>query len=302
MSGSGRPRLRRLVPRLVRLDDGRRLRVFETGPADGPRIVLEAGVGATAHSWAAVVGPLAGRARVCAYDRAGYGGSDPAPGRRDPARLAADLVELIDLLRAQDPLPGRPLVLVGHSLGGLIVRCAAARLRQAGRPPTGIVLVDPSDERCDAFFAPLARLADSATALLLPALAATGALRAIASLGVLGLPRGMRRGTARSSSTLASARATAAELRAFRPGLAAMRAAPPEPGGIPVRTLSGVHAPPGLRRMRAQLRAAHRASAAACADGAVIDAERSGHVVPFTEPRLVAETALALAAAGGAGG
>ncbi|MDO5053384.1 MAG: alpha/beta fold hydrolase [Pseudoclavibacter sp.] len=253
MSGSGRPRLRRLVPRLVRLDDGRRLRVFETGPADGPRIVLEAGVGATAHSWAAVVGPLAGRARVCAYDRAGYGGSDPAPGRRDPARLAADLVELIDLLRAQDPLPGRPLVLVGHSLGGLIVRGAAAGLGQAGRPPTGIVLVDPSDERCDAFFAPLARLADSATALLLPA-------------------------------------------------LAAMRAAPPEPGGIPVRTLSGVHAPPGLRRMRAQLRAAHRASAAACADGAVIDAERSGHVVPFTEPRLVAETALALAAAGGAGG
>ena len=60
---------------------------------------------------------MAETTRVCTYDRAGMGWSDPGPLPRDAAQFARELHTLLQ--NAQ--IPG-PYILVGHSLGGLPVR------------------------------------------------------------------------------------------------------------------------------------------------------------------------------------
>jgi pimeloyl-ACP methyl ester carboxylesterase len=59
---------------------GRTVRWAEAASGQ-PAVVLEAGRNDTAITWAPGMAVLAGRAQVVAYDRAGPGASDPAPGR-----------------------------------------------------------------------------------------------------------------------------------------------------------------------------------------------------------------------------
>jgi len=99
-----------------------------------PVIVLESGIGGFSLEWHAVRHALAGRARVCTYDRAGYGWSDPGPLPRTARRSAG---ELEALLSAAGERP--PYVLAGHSYGGLIVREFAARWPDR---TAGIALID----------------------------------------------------------------------------------------------------------------------------------------------------------------
>lgn len=127
-------------PSMVRLPDGRRLHLVCTGHG-GPVVVLESGFGATADAWFKVQPVLAQQTRVCAYDRAGYGLSDPGPDPRDGKAIAQDLD---DGLRAAK-IKG-PFVMVGHSAGGLYVRLFADR---RPRDVVGMVLVDPSVEYQD---------------------------------------------------------------------------------------------------------------------------------------------------------
>jgi pimeloyl-ACP methyl ester carboxylesterase len=98
-------------------------------------VILEAGVGDTMDVWKTVQ-PLiaAGCARTLSYNRAGYGGSDPANGPRDSATIVAEL--RAELKRRNiDP----PYVLVGHSLGGLYMQYFA---RNYPKEVAGLVLVD----------------------------------------------------------------------------------------------------------------------------------------------------------------
>lgn len=104
-------------------------------PGPAPTVVLEAGIGASSVSWAVVRKKLAGIARVCAYDRAGLGWSDPAGVPRTLANILDDLQAV-----AADPEVGRPFVLVGHSFGGMIALEYACKSREA---LAGLVLVDP---------------------------------------------------------------------------------------------------------------------------------------------------------------
>jgi pimeloyl-ACP methyl ester carboxylesterase len=71
---------------------------------------------------------------VCAYDRAGFGWSEPQPGSRD-ANSIAD--QLHGLLRAAKIAP--PYILAGHSIAGLYVRAYAARY---AAELAGLVFVD----------------------------------------------------------------------------------------------------------------------------------------------------------------
>jgi len=81
------------------------------------------------------IAPAVGRdARVCAYDRAGYGWSPPADAPQDGAEIATDLHELLH--RAE--IAG-PYVLAGHSFGGLYVQSFAARHPDE---TAGMVLID----------------------------------------------------------------------------------------------------------------------------------------------------------------
>ena len=103
-----------------------------------PTVLFEAGGGGTAASWQATQERLATHAYSCAYDRAGSGRSDPGPG---PRTLRQQVFEL-ELLLQGARLSG-PFVLVGHSIGGLLVRLYTA---QHPSNVVGVVLVEPAHE------------------------------------------------------------------------------------------------------------------------------------------------------------
>jgi pimeloyl-ACP methyl ester carboxylesterase len=135
--------------RLASLPDNRRLNLRCLGHGS-PTVILESGFGAGAAAWSAVQPRVAQLTRVCAYDRAGYGFSDPGPTPRDGAAIARDLDYGLKAAGI-----GGPYVVVGHSAGGLYARLFAAR---QPKEVVGMVFVDSSVEhqtqRMQAIFGP----------------------------------------------------------------------------------------------------------------------------------------------------
>jgi pimeloyl-ACP methyl ester carboxylesterase len=129
---------------VARLPDGRKLN-FRCAGAGGPTVVFESGWGADSGEWVRILPILAPSRRACAYDRAGYGTSDPGPDPRDATAIVRDLHAGLRAARIRGPY-----VLVGHSAGGLYVRLFAAKYP---KEVAGLVLVDPSVEHQDARFA-----------------------------------------------------------------------------------------------------------------------------------------------------
>src|SRR5438067_13079709 len=83
-----------------------------------PTVVIEAGWGDSSGAWSSWVQPgVARTTRVCTYDRAGMGYSEPGPLPRTAERFAEELHALLS-----NAGESGPYVLVGHSLGGLPVR------------------------------------------------------------------------------------------------------------------------------------------------------------------------------------
>lgn len=117
---------------------GRRMHIVCEGPAGGgPTLVFESGVWGFSADWGAVQQMTTQRGwRSCAYDRAGMGFSDAAPGPRDGLAIAADLERL--LAAAKEP---GPYILVGHSMAGLRLPTFARRNPEL---VAGIVLADPT--------------------------------------------------------------------------------------------------------------------------------------------------------------
>ncbi len=113
--------------------DGHLMHLYCTGEGS-PTIVLEAGAYSYSTEWYWVQRQMSSTNRVCSYDRAGYGWSEPVAGSRDGLQLVH---ELHSLLQAAN-VPG-PYVMAGHSLGGVTDPIYAAEY------PTevlGLVLVD----------------------------------------------------------------------------------------------------------------------------------------------------------------
>jgi pimeloyl-ACP methyl ester carboxylesterase len=101
-----------------------------------PTVILEAGLAGASAIWGWVQPEVARSTRVCAYDRAGVGWSDPGPEPRDTRQIAHELHTLLDNAGIASPY-----VLVGHSYGGLYVRAYAD---QYPNTVAGMVLVDSS--------------------------------------------------------------------------------------------------------------------------------------------------------------
>ena len=99
---------------------GYRLHIHCVG-SGSPTVVIDGGAGAWSIFYAHIQIRLSG-ARVCTYDRAGLGWSEPRPGPRTSARMVEELHLLLHAAGVQPPL-----VLVGHSLGGYNVRIYQAR-------------------------------------------------------------------------------------------------------------------------------------------------------------------------------
>lgn len=84
---------------------------------DGPRtVVLAAGAGQTSGTWREMVPELSMTARVVTFDRPGLGRSDAGLEPRTPTRIANELRELLRGIGVDGPV-----VLVGHSMGGIHV-------------------------------------------------------------------------------------------------------------------------------------------------------------------------------------
>ena len=117
---------------------GRAVHVVLDGPSEAPPVLLEPGLGGAWLGWDPVVPLLAADCRVIRADRPGLGCSQPEPGVPTLGSRADWVVALLDALDVK-----RPVVLCGHSLGGLYAE-GFARLHP-GRT-AGLVLVEASAE------------------------------------------------------------------------------------------------------------------------------------------------------------
>lgn len=115
---------------------GYRLHVTDRGEG-GPTLLIIPGAGDSSYSWQAIQRELAATNRVLSFDRAGLGSSEAGPAP-DPER---SLVEIERLLAASGV--SGPVILVGHSLGGLFARMYATKHPEQ---VAGLVLVDSTHE------------------------------------------------------------------------------------------------------------------------------------------------------------
>jgi pimeloyl-ACP methyl ester carboxylesterase len=117
---------------------------LRAGDGSGPRLILVHGTPGAATGWSDyLVDPPAG-VEVVALDRPGFGRSGPEGAVPGLADQAAAVIALL-------PADGRPVVLLGHSLGGPVVAWAAARLAvEQPQRVAGLVLLsaslDPAQE------------------------------------------------------------------------------------------------------------------------------------------------------------
>ena len=123
----------------VRRPDGSELRVECYGPADAPPIVMTHGWGANSTEWFYPKRYLAGRFRLILWDEPGLGLSKK-PDNNDYRleNLAADLDAVLDFA-------GRPALLVGHSIGGMITLTFCKTFpEELGTRVAGLVLAHTS--------------------------------------------------------------------------------------------------------------------------------------------------------------
>ena len=141
--------------RRVELASGAGVNIVEQG--EGKPVVLVHGLPGTAYDWRATSAALAARGlRALAYDRVGYGWSEPRVG--DAFTLESNARELLELLAAEDL---HDATVVGWSYGGGTAIVAAQRdpsrigrlvlvgsvgpgIEQSGPPPgVGLLFSDP---------------------------------------------------------------------------------------------------------------------------------------------------------------
>ena len=188
---------------------GHRLHIDCTGHGT-PTVVLEAGLGEPFTIMAGWVAPaVSPTTRVCVYDRAGKGWSDPAPDGADPLAGVTDLHTLLERHGETGPF-----VLAGHSSGGVYVQAYAATY------PTevaGLVLIDAQPRTA---LTDLPGYASAYTALR----AASGVAQPAARFGVMrlvsttsggGLPPAVRAQERAFGATAKQARSTRDELAAL---------------------------------------------------------------------------------------
>jgi pimeloyl-ACP methyl ester carboxylesterase len=93
-----------------------------------PTVVMDAGGGAPAITWGLVPSEIAKFTRVCTYDRAGLGWSDPNPRISRTSQQSVDELHLLLTKAGIHP----PYILVGHSLGGVNMRLYASQYPEDG--------------------------------------------------------------------------------------------------------------------------------------------------------------------------
>ena len=298
------------VPPPGRLVDvgGFRLHLHCSGRGS-PSIVLDAALGGSSVSWSLVQPELAALSRVCSYDRAGFGWSDPGPLPRTAGRIAGELRTLLH--RAGVP---PPFLMVGHSFGGLVALVFARRF---AAETCGLVLVDPAHAQDWVTPAPKeqakidrgvrlcrygSRTARLGLARLIAALVGVGQLglaRALVKIlsrgglsqqdeGILApvwrLPPEARRPLTQFWTRPAFFDALGSQIESIcTTAREVLDATSGGYGDLPLVTISSTH--PGDYRLRQQ-----DALARLSTRGRHIMASRSGHWIPLDQPQVVIDT------------
>ncbi|MHB1134450.1 MAG: alpha/beta fold hydrolase [Chloroflexota bacterium] len=273
---------------------GHRLHLNCTG-SGAPTVVLEAGSGGWSLDWAYVQPEVARFTRVCTYDRAGLGWSEPGPRPRDAQQAASELHALLGNAGVSPPY-----VLVGQSLGGHIARLYKARYPAEVR---ALVLVDPRPEDFDAH-APEYRQSGQS---LLNLLRVAGWLSRLGLLNLLGafigppefvnklppevVPTYLSVGfqskyfetllLENEYITQSDAQARSAGALAGVPLVVIARGQPDAPAGLSAQV---------VERAEAAWRRLLEALAQQSEQGRLVVAERSGHGVMFDQPELIVAT------------
>jgi pimeloyl-ACP methyl ester carboxylesterase len=284
---------------------GFRLHLLAAGQGS-PTVVLDAALAGSCVSWSLVQPEVATFTRVCAYDRAGFGWSDPGPLPRTAARIARELRTL--LARAGER---PPFVLVGHSFGGVVMRVFAHDFRD---DVAGLVLVDPAHPedwvrpapkeqvkidrgvRLCGYGATACRYGVGRAIAALVSLGAVGVARSLAHVvsrgglsredeGILApiwkLPVEARRPLAGFWTRPAFFEALGSQIASMPVSSAeALDASREGYGDLPLTTISSTD--PGDYRLRQQ-----HALAALSTRGSHLVAAASGHWIPLDEPAVV---------------
>jgi pimeloyl-ACP methyl ester carboxylesterase len=270
---------------------GYNLHIYCTGQGS-PTVLLEAGQGDFSLSWARVQSEIAKFARVCSYDRAGAGWSEPSP----KPRTAETMVDELDTLLTHAGIEG-PVVVVGHSLGGMLMRLYAHEHPDA---VIGMVLVDSLHEDLPVRFPEYARLLAEQVGQFGPLawLRAAGIVAlAPANIPTTGLPD---EAAAQYRAVIATGtvfETIAAEMSAAVENCAAVRAAGiTSLGDIPLVVLTAglAEALPGVsaeqnQQWRATWLELQSELLALSPRSRQVMAEQSGHVIQLQQPDLVVD-------------
>jgi pimeloyl-ACP methyl ester carboxylesterase len=265
--------------------DGRRLHLVCTGPETGEATyVLEAGVASFAAVWQRVQKGLAVDARVCAYDRAGLGASDPAADEFTPERVRRDLKAALDTAGEKGPF-----VLVGHSLGGVFARAFAAAWPDS---VAALVLVDPThedqhdhfDEAANGYFEKFRRMMR-----FMPLAARLGVLhiRNPVAGTVLALDGKARERALLYRQSPGNLAAASAELAAWDAIMDDIRRSPPPPS-IPTLVVSAGAVPGRSATMKETVFGLHRRLAGRATAGRHVVIDGADHFSLLTDPEIAA--------------
>ena len=99
-----------------------------------PTVIVDAAPQGGSLYWSLGQPEVATSTRICTYDRAGYGWSDPSPSRRSSSEMVTELRALLGRALIEPPY-----VLVGHGLGGLYMQHFAMLYPD---DVAGLVLID----------------------------------------------------------------------------------------------------------------------------------------------------------------
>lgn len=243
-------------------------------------MVFEAGLGFGRTSWDPVVPLVRDAAHLVAYDRPGHGRSDPGDGPTSIQAMAAALCQVVEATVPAD------LVLVAHSMGGLIARQAAPALSSR---LAGLVLVDPTPETA-AMFDDVARLTRQQDRLygVLQLLSGTPLRPVVATIGTSSFRRVF---SPETYDTIVAEDVRPAGFAQMRREAAAradavveFRRQPPPPPSCPVILLS---ADRGAGTHLADIQEHQRRYVESLGDGR-LERVDAGHVVQAEQPELVA--------------
>ncbi len=256
-----------------------------------PTVLLEAGLGAVLTNWRLVQPEVARHTRVCSYDRAGLGWSERGPRPRTSEQITTELNALLDTADI-----ARPLVLVGHSFGGLHVRVYTSRFPEE---VAGLVLVDPSHERqLEELPAPPAG-ADFLVRRLLPVLSRLGTAKLLAPALLGDYVERLAPVELAMAGTSKFLRGQASEYAAVAASAQAAQAMPRSLADRPLVVVSAsrVATPPGMTAeevaaVEATIAKLHTDLASLSTGGRRVVSGVAGHLVQLDDPGLVTASIL----------